>query len=290
MASVNDFAFKIGTVNGTGSASANSLLMQAIFRMGIPVSGKNIFPSNIQGLPTWYEIRVNKDGYTARPAALDLMVALNPETYAADVASLRPGGYLLYDSSWPLDDELAREDVTILGVPFGKMCVEAFQGDRQRTLLRNIAYVGAVAALLQIDLDVIATLLQETFGKKKHLRANHRAIRLGYDYATANSPLPFGWSAAIRPPIMCCSTEIPRQRLGASMRAQRSERGTPSRRRPRSWKASRPSAIAFASIPTATSASASCRRRTSSQRPGWSSEHPGLAPAHSPRRQDPASR
>ncbi len=194
MASVNDFAFKIGTVNGTGSASANSLLMQAIFRMGIPVSGKNIFPSNIQGLPTWYEIRVNKNGYTARPAGLDLMVALNPETYAADVASLRPGGYLLYDSSWPLDEELARDDVTILGVPFGRMCVEAFQGDRQRTLLRNIAYVGAVAALIQIDLEVVAGLLQETFGKKKHLlESNHRAIRLGYDYAKAHfdCPLPF---------------------------------------------------------------------------------------------------
>src|SRR5688572_32172519 len=106
---VNDFALKIGTVNGTGSASANGLLMQAIFRMGIPVSGKNIFPSNIQGLPTWYEIRVSKDGYTARPPAIDLVVALNPATYAKDVAAVRPGGYLLYDSSWPLDQKLARD-------------------------------------------------------------------------------------------------------------------------------------------------------------------------------------
>jgi 2-oxoglutarate ferredoxin oxidoreductase subunit alpha len=194
MASVNDFSFKIGTVNGTGSASANSLLMQAIFRMGIPVSGKNIFPSNIQGLPTWYEIRVSAKGYTARPAALDLMVALNPETYARDVASLRPGGFLVYDASWPLDDELVRHDITILGIPFGRMCVEAFEGDRQRTLLRNITYVGALAALLKIDLDVIAELLQEIFARKKNLLdANHRAIRLGYDFATANfdCPLPF---------------------------------------------------------------------------------------------------
>src|SRR5881392_2429642 len=139
---INDFAFKIATVNGTGSASANSLLMQAIFRMGIPVSGKNVFPSIIQGLPTWYEIRVSKDGYTARPSEMDLVVALNPETYAKDVAAVRPGGYLLYDSSWPLDDALRREGITILGIPFGKMCVEAFEGDRARTLMRNIAYAG----------------------------------------------------------------------------------------------------------------------------------------------------
>src|SRR5436853_1840437 len=116
MSAVNDFAFKIATVNGTGSASANSLLMQAIFRMGIPVSGKNVFPSNIQGLPTWYEIRVSKDGYTARPSEMDLVVALNPETYAKDVAAVRPGGYLLYDSSWPLNDALRREGITILGI------------------------------------------------------------------------------------------------------------------------------------------------------------------------------
>src|ERR687891_176863 len=106
MSSVNDFAFKIATVNGTGSARANGLLMQVIFRMGIPVSGKNLFPSNIQGLPTWYEIRVSKDGWTARPEQIDLVVALNPATYARDVQSVRPGGYLLYDASWPLDEKL----------------------------------------------------------------------------------------------------------------------------------------------------------------------------------------
>lgn len=191
---VNDFAFKIGTVNGTGSASANSLLMQAIFRMGIPVAGKNVFPSNIQGLPTWYEIRVSRDGYMARPAEVDLVVALNPATYAKDVAAVRPGGYLLYDSSWPLDDSLVREGITILGIPFGKMCVESFEGDRERTLLRNIAYAGALAALLEIDMDVIGEMLREKFSKKRGLLdANFRAIRLGYDYAKANydCPLPF---------------------------------------------------------------------------------------------------
>jgi 2-oxoglutarate ferredoxin oxidoreductase subunit alpha len=191
---INDFAFKIGTVNGTGSASANGLLMQAIFRMGIPVTGKNVFPSNIQGLPTWYEIRVSEDGYTARPEYVDLVVALNPETYAKDVAAVRQGGYLLYDSSWPLDDKLIREGITILGIPFGTLCVENFEGDRNRTLLRNIVYVGALAALLEFDMDVVNEMLREKFAKKRALLdANFRAIRLGFDYAKANydCPLPF---------------------------------------------------------------------------------------------------
>ncbi len=188
---VNDFAFKIGTVNGTGSASANGLLMRSIFRMGIPVTGKNIFPSNIQGLPTWYEIRVSKDGYAARPSDIDLVVAMNPATYAEDVATVRAGGYLLYDSSWPMPKELLREGITILGIPFGRMCVESFEGDRERTLLRNIAYAGALTALLGIDMAVVETLLEETYGKKpKLLAANHTAIRLGHDYAREHLPCP----------------------------------------------------------------------------------------------------
>jgi 2-oxoglutarate ferredoxin oxidoreductase subunit alpha len=191
---INDFAFKIATVNGTGSASANSLLMQAIFRMGIPVTGKNVFPSNIQGLPTWYEIRVCKDGYTARPEEVDLVVALNTATYDRDVAAVRPGGYLLYDSSWPLDARLVREGITILGIPFGRMGVESFHGDRERTLLRNIAYAGALAAFLEIDMDVIGGMLREKFSKKPALLdANFTAIKLGYDYAREHydCPLPF---------------------------------------------------------------------------------------------------
>src|SRR5690606_29160594 len=124
---INDFAIKLANVNGTGSASANGLLMQAIFRMGIPVSGKNLFPSNIQGLPTWYEIRVNAEGHTARTADYDLMVAMNAETYARDVKEVRSGGYVLYDSTWPLNPELRREDVTFLGVPYAQMCNEAFR-------------------------------------------------------------------------------------------------------------------------------------------------------------------
>jgi len=194
MSAVNDFCFKIGTVNGTGSASANGLLMQAIFRMGIPVVGKNVFPSNIQGLPTWYEIRVSKDGYSARTAPFDLMVAMNPGTYARDVADVRSGGYLMYDSSWPLPRNLLRDDVQVLGIPLGEMCNNTFSGDRERTLMKNIAYAGALAALLRIDMDVVEGMLKEKFGRKKHLMdSNFQAITLGYDYAREHfsCPLPF---------------------------------------------------------------------------------------------------
>ena len=190
---VNDFAFKIATANGTGSASANGLIMQAIFRMGVPVTGKNVFPSNIQGLPTWYEIRVNKDGYTARTPHFDLMVALNAATYDKDVAEVRAGGWLLYDSSWPLDERLKRPDVTYLGVPLAEMCNASFKGVRERILMKNIAYAGALAALLKIDTDVIRALLKEKFGKKPALMdSNQKAVDLGYHYAekTFSCPLP----------------------------------------------------------------------------------------------------
>src|SRR5918993_1499863 len=189
---VNDYAFKIGTANGTGSASANGLLMQAIFRMGVPVTGKNVFPSNIQGLPTWYEIRVNKDGYTARTPHFDLMVALNAATYDKDVAEVRAGGWLLYDSSWPLDDRLKRPDVTYLGVPLAEMCNASFKGVRERILMKNIAYVGALAALMKIDEDVIRQLLKEKFGKKQgSMNSTQKAVHSGYQYAwkTCSGPL-----------------------------------------------------------------------------------------------------
>jgi len=190
----NDFALKIATVNGTGSASANSLLMQAIFRMGIPVSGKNVFPSNIQGLPTWYEIRVNADGHTARSGEFELLVAMNNATYAGDIEELRPGGWLLFDSSWPLPESIKRDDIQYLGAPLARMCAEAFHGGREKLLMKNIAYVGAIAALINVDLDIIRTLLEEQFGarKKALMESNYRAVALGYDYARANfdCPLP----------------------------------------------------------------------------------------------------
>ena len=151
---VNDFAFKIATANGTGSASANGLIMQAIFRMGVPVTGKNVFPSNIQGLPTWYEIRVNKDGYTARTPHFDLMVALNAGDLSRRTSPRSaPAAGCCTTRRWPLDERLTRPDVTYLGVPLAEMCNAHFKGVRERILMKNIAYAGALAALLDMDTD-----------------------------------------------------------------------------------------------------------------------------------------
>jgi 2-oxoglutarate ferredoxin oxidoreductase subunit alpha len=190
---INNFAFKIATANGTGSASANGLIMQAIFRMGVPVTGKNVFPSNIQGLPTWYEIRVNRHGYTARTPVFDLMVAMNPATYQKDITELRSGGWLLYDSTWPLDPRLIRPDVTYLGIPLAEMCNEQFSGVRERILMKNIAYAGALSALLNMDTSIIRELLKEKFSRKPALMdSNQKAIDIGFDYAKKNfmCPLP----------------------------------------------------------------------------------------------------
>ena len=188
---INDFVVKIATVNGTGSASANTLLMKAIFRMGVPVMGKNYFPSNIQGLPTWYEIRVTKDGYVARSGRVDLMVAMNAETYVRDLKEVSTGGYLIYDSTWPRSALLKRDDITIIGVPLAKLCNENFQGVRSRILMKNIAYAGVLAALLDIDMEKLKELLNETYGKKANLvAANLKAVELGYNCTKENVPCP----------------------------------------------------------------------------------------------------
>jgi 2-oxoglutarate ferredoxin oxidoreductase subunit alpha len=163
---LNDFVIKLANVNGTGSASANSLLMKSIFRVGIPVMGKNYFPSNIQGLPTWYEIRVTRDGYVARSGRVDVMVAMNAETYAKDVKEVSPGGYLVYDTTWPRPALLKRDDITILGAPFARMCNETFQGVRSRILLKNIMYAGFLGALLDIDLEIMRAMLGESYANK----------------------------------------------------------------------------------------------------------------------------
>ena len=190
---INDFVLKIATVNGTGSASANGLLMKALFRMGIPVTGKNLFPSNIQGLPTWYEIRANRDSYMSAAGRVDVMVAMNVQTYQKDLIEVSPGGFLIYDSTWPRERTLNRDDITVLGVPLAKLCNEAFSVARIRILMKNVAYVGALAALMDIDLEVIKVLLEETFAsKQKLIESNLKAIMLGYDYAQENftCPLP----------------------------------------------------------------------------------------------------
>src|SRR6202045_468784 len=189
----NDFTIKIATVNGTGSASANSLLMKSIFRSGIPVMGKNYFPSNIQGLPTWYEIPITRDGHVARAGQVDIMVAMNAETYARDVKEIVPGGYLVYDSAWPPPALLKREDITVFGVPLARLCNENFNGVRTRILMKNICYAGVLAALLDLDVERIRELLAETYAKKPQLvESNMKAIQLGFDYTKQNftCPLP----------------------------------------------------------------------------------------------------
>ena len=190
---VNDFVIKLANVNGTGSASANSLLMKAIFRMGIPVTGKNFFPSNIQGLPTWYEIRISKHGYVARSGEVDIMVAMNSRTYLQDLKDVSPGGTMIYDSTWPRDRQLVRPDIRILGIPLARMCNEHFAKARTRILMKNIAYVGALAALIDMDVGILEELLKETFARKPQLvGANMQAIQLGFDYAKQHfdCPLP----------------------------------------------------------------------------------------------------
>jgi 2-oxoglutarate ferredoxin oxidoreductase subunit alpha len=190
---VNDFVLKIATVNGTGSASANGLLMKALFRMGVPVTGKNLFPSNIQGLPTWYEVRANHKGYMSRSGRVDVMVAMNAQTYEKDLAEVSPGGFLIYDSTWPRKDLMQRDDITVLGVPLAAMANENFSVSRIRILMKNIAYVGVLSALMGIDTNVLRQLLEETFASKpKLIDGNLKAINLGYDYAMKHftCPLP----------------------------------------------------------------------------------------------------
>ena len=191
MSGINDFVVKFATVNGSGSASANGIFAKTLFRMGIPVSPKNIFPSNIQGLPTWYEVRVSEAGYLARRDGIDLMVAMNPQSYKEDVAEIVPGGWLLYDSTlpriWP------RDDITVLGVPIAEMCAAKWSDTRQRQLFKNMVYVGALTALLDIDLEVLkGAVADQLKGKEKLVAANMEAVALGRDYAARHfdCPLP----------------------------------------------------------------------------------------------------
>lgn len=188
---INDFVVRFANVNGTGSASANFLFTKAIFRMGVPVTPKNIFPSNIQGLPTWYEVRVSEKGYLGRREGIDLLVSVNPQSMLNDIKSVRTGGYFLYDSSKKLHAEYIREDINYIGVPLMQMCNEAYTDARQRQLFKNIIYVGALAALLDIEFNVLEDLLSEQFkGKEKLIPANVKALKLGVDYIHANYKYP----------------------------------------------------------------------------------------------------
>ncbi|MGR4871797.1 2-oxoacid:acceptor oxidoreductase subunit alpha [Variovorax sp. LARHSF232] len=189
----NDFVIKFANVNGSGSASANELFAKAILRMGVPVSPRNIFPSNIQGLPTWYEVRVNEEGHLGRRGGTDMMVAMNPQTWDADVAELESGGYLFYDSTRPLPPSKFREDIRVIGMPLTEICNAVYQDPRQRQLFKNIVYVGALAVLLGIEPEVIEKLFGEQYkGKEKLLDSNVRALHLGLDFVRENLREPIG--------------------------------------------------------------------------------------------------
>ncbi|MEO0638393.1 MAG: 2-oxoacid:acceptor oxidoreductase subunit alpha [Bacteroidota bacterium] len=190
---VNDLVVRFANVNGTGSASANNIFSKAIFRMGLPVSPKNIFPSNIQGLPTWYEVRISEAGYLGRREGIDILVGINPQSLPKDIASLREGGYLVYDSSKKLHPDLLRSDIHYLGIPMMELAMQHFERPRTQQLLKNIIYLGAMAAFLEMEIDVIKDLISEQFAKKpKLVLPNHQALELGYNYAKDHyaCPLP----------------------------------------------------------------------------------------------------
>jgi 2-oxoglutarate ferredoxin oxidoreductase subunit alpha len=190
---VNDFVIKFANVNGSGSASANELFAKAILRMGVPVSPRNIFPSNIQGLPTWYEARVCEKGYLGRRGGVDLMVAMNPQTWDADIAEIEPGGYLFYDSTRPIPESKFRPDINIIGIPLTEISNATYTDPRQRQLFKNIIYVGALSMLLAVDAEVFEKLFAEQYkGKEALLDSNIRALHLGRDYVKNNLKAPLG--------------------------------------------------------------------------------------------------
>lgn len=191
MSACNDFVVRFANVNGTGSASANYLFAKSIFRMGIPVSPKNIFPSNIQGLPTWYEVRVSEKGYVGRREGVDLCVSVNPQSLKQDVQCVKPGGYFVYDNTKPLAQEFIRPDINYIGIPLMETCNREYTDPRQRQLFKNVMYVGALSALLSIELSVLEELLQEQFaGKEKLIAPNVKALQLGIDFIHENVSYP----------------------------------------------------------------------------------------------------
>ena len=176
---------RFANVNGTGSASANALFTKAVFRMGIPVTPKNIFPSNIQGLPTWYEVRVSEKGFLGRREGIDFMVCVNPQSMMQDVKSVKPGGYFLYDNTKPLHAQFIRDDINYIGIPMTALCNAAFTDARQRQLFKNIIYIGALSALFDIEFEVLENQIGEQFrGKEKLIEPNIKSLKMGVDYVT----------------------------------------------------------------------------------------------------------
>jgi len=190
---INDFVIKFANVNGSGSASANELFAKAVMRMGVPVSPRNIFPSNIQGMPTWYEARVCEKGYHGRRGGVDMMVAMNPQTWDADIAEIETGGYLFYDSTRPMPPSKFRDDVHTMGVPLTEIANNAYTDPRQRQLFKNIIYVGALSVLLDVEAEVFEKLFGEQFkGKERLLESNIKALHLGRDYVKQHMQAPLG--------------------------------------------------------------------------------------------------
>ncbi len=195
----NEFVIKFANINGTGSASANKLFSKAVFRMGIPISPKNIFPSNIQGLPTWYEVRVNEKGFLARRGGIDIMVCMNPQSMQRDIAEVEKGGYFIYDSTKPIDPSWLRDDIDFVGIPLTEKCREMYDEPRKRQLLRNIMYVGALGALFGMEMDVFKQLINDQFkGKQKMIEPNIEALETGYKLAREFHSCPFAYRVSRR--------------------------------------------------------------------------------------------
>ncbi len=196
---VNDIVVKFANVNGTGSASANNLFAKALFRMGLAVSPKNIFPSNIQGLPTWYEVRANDKGYLGRREGIDIMVSVNPQSMAKDIQEVTSGGYFIHDNTKPLDLRMMRNDIEFIGLPLTQMCLTEYKDARQRQLFKNIIYVGALAALIDIEFRILTDLVADQFkGKEKLIAPNVHALELGFQYAKNNLDCPLHVTVATR--------------------------------------------------------------------------------------------
>lgn len=188
---INDFVVRFANVNGTGSASANNMFAKAVFRMGIPVTPKNIFPSNIQGLPTWYEVRVCEKGYQGRREGIDIMVCVNPQSMKQDILDLKPGAYFIYDNTKPLSREFFREDIHYIGIPFTEITNKEYSDPRQRLLFKNIIYIGAMSTLINLDMSILKQIINEQFsGKEKLIAPNHHALELGAAYVAEHYPQP----------------------------------------------------------------------------------------------------
>jgi 2-oxoglutarate ferredoxin oxidoreductase subunit alpha len=267
---VNDFVVKFANVNGSGSASANGLFAKSILRMGVPASSRNIFPSNIQGLPTWFEVRISESGHLARRGGVDMMVAMNPQTWKEDIAEIEPGGYLFYDSTRPMPASRFRDDINVIGAPLTEICNRTYDDMRQRQLFKNIIYLGVLSALLDMDVPAIEELIGAQFrGRDALIRPNLHALQLGRDWAAQALDCPLGIRLEKRDKVSLSPATM-RRPWARSTAAQPFAPGIRSRPHRRSPRPSARIAIACAAIqrPSRTN-SPSSRPKTSWPRSAW---------------------